>query len=106
VRTFVLAFFLAMGCSKSDGPRELEVEVNAMGYDPSELRAAAGSAVRLVFTRTSDEGCGQELVIPSLGIHRDLPLDEPVAIDLTMPASGRVAFTCGMDMYRGALVVE
>ena len=62
--------------------------------------------MRLVFTRTSDEGCGQQLVFPTLGIRRDLPLNRAVTVDLTMPATGSVAFTCGMDMLRGSVVVQ
>jgi len=29
-----------------------------------------------------------------------------VAVDITMHATGQVAFTCGMDMYRGAVVAR
>lgn len=85
---------------------EIRVTVDAVGYHPEETRAPAGKPVRLVMTRTTDEGCGQELLVPSLKLKRELPLNQPVAIDLTMPASGKLTFTCGMDMMRGALVVE
>ncbi len=90
----------------SDGRPQIAISVGASGYEPAEVTAAANQPVRLVFTRTSDEGCGQQLVFPDLNIRRDLPLDEAVAIDITMPASGRVRFTCGMDMYQGAVVVR
>lgn len=86
--------------------RSVEVEVGAHGYTPSEVTATAGEALHLVFRRTTDEGCGQELVLPDLDVRRDLPLNEPVAVDVTMPASGSLAFTCGMGMYQGALVVR
>ena len=84
----------------------IAITVGADGYHPAEARAPAGPAVRLVFTRTTDAGCGQQLVFPTLKLQRDLPLGEPVTIDLTMPKSGRIAFTCGMAMYRGAVVAE
>ena len=90
----------------SDDPPQVAIAVGATGYEPSEVTAAAGAPVRLVFTRTTDEGCGQQLVFPDLGIRRDLPLEEPVAVDVTMPASGSVTFTCGMAMYRGAVVAR
>jgi plastocyanin domain-containing protein len=60
----------------------------------------------MVFTRISDQGCGQQLVFPALGIKKDLPLNQPVEVDVTMPASGSVSFTCGMDMYRGSIVAQ
>ncbi len=101
---------LLAACSTAAVPaaptiRTIEVDVGR-GYTPSEVVAVPGEALRLVFTRTTDEGCGQQLVFPDLPIRRDLPLGEPVAVDVTAPASGRLAFTCGMGMYRGAVVVR
>jgi len=87
-------------------PATLAVTVDGTGYQPSTVNAPAGRPARLVFTRTSDEGCGQQLVFPALNIRRDLPLNQPVTVDITMPASGSVAFTCGMDMLRGSVVVQ
>lgn len=107
------ALVLASACGSSesalppsDGRPEIAVQVGAEGYQPAEVSAAAGSPLRLVFTRTTDEGCGQQLVFPALDIRRDLPLNQPVAVDLTVPESGRFRFTCGMDMYDGALVAQ
>ena len=112
-RSLVPALVIVLAaCSSSastqppDHRRSIAVEVGASGYSPSEVTAAAGEEVRLVFTRTSDEGCGQQLVFPDMNIRRDLPLDEAVPVEITMPASGSVAFTCGMGMYRGAVVVR
>jgi plastocyanin domain-containing protein len=96
----------ASSAGASDGRPTVEVKVGADGYHPSEAKAKAGQPVRLLFTRTTDEGCGQELVFPSLNIRKPLPLNEPVAVDVTMPASGKLAFTCGMDMFRGSIVAE
>jgi plastocyanin len=84
----------------------IQIEVDANGYKPTEVTAPAGKTVQLVFTRTSDEGCGQQLVFPSLNIKRDLPLNQPVNVEVTMPATGNITFTCGMDMYRGSIVAN
>ncbi len=89
-----------------DGQPRFEIEVGASGYTPAEIVAPASTLVHLGFLRTSDEGCGQELVIPSMDLHRDLPLDQRVWIDVTTPASGRLAFTCGMGMYQGAILAQ
>ena len=111
----VVALVAFAGCKMSessstsastDGTATIKVSVDAAGYHPSEAKAKAGKAVRLEFTRTSDEGCGQELVVPSQNIKKALPLNEPVTIEVTMPTSGKLAFTCGMDMYRGAIIAE
>jgi len=110
----LLCLAVTAGCNKevaptsqSTAPRtELHVKVDAVGYHPEESRAPANQPVRLILTRTSDDGCGEELVIPSLKLKRKLPLNQPVSVDLTMPASGKLAFTCGMDMMKGAIVVN
>lgn len=83
---------------------DLQLTVDGSGYHPSSISAPPGKPVRLTITRTSDEGCGQQIVFPSLNIRRDLPLNQAVTVEFTMPASGSVAFTCGMDMLRGSIV--
>mgnify|MGYP000991670031 CR=1 FL=1 len=88
------------------GATEIAISVDESGYHPTEAKAPAGKPVRLVFTRTTDAGCGQQLVFPDQKIRKDLPLKQPIAVDITMPASGKVSFACGMDMYKGAIVVE
>ncbi len=109
----VLAALLAAACKKpspgvpaSDGRPEVSVTVDGFSYHPDKVLAKAGKPVRLLVTRTTDDGCGQQFVVPSLHLKYDLPLNQPVAIDLTLPASGAVAFACGMDMYRGSIVAE
>lgn len=110
----VLAFaaVLVAGCKKeaplpaSDGRHEIAISVDAVGYHPAESHAKAGEPLRLIVTRTTDDGCGQELVVPSLNLKRELPLKKPVAIDLTMPAKGAVAFECGMGMMHGSVIAD
>jgi plastocyanin domain-containing protein len=82
------------------------VLVDGEGYHPAEIRAPAGAQVTLAFRRTTDESCGQQLRIPAMNLQRDLPLNTAVPITVTVPASGALAFTCGMNMYRGSVVVR
>lgn len=90
----------------ADGTREIFVTVDEKGYTPSSLTAPGGQKVRVTFKRTSDVGCGQQVVFPALKIQKDLPLDKAVSVDLTMPASGSLGFQCGMGMYKGAVLVQ
>lgn len=102
------------GCKKEEaapgtaagGRREIAIDVDAVGYHPDAVHAKAGEPVRLVFKRTTEEGCGTEVVFPSLNLKRPLPLNQPVAVDLTMPAKGSIAFACGMDMMRGSVIAD
>ncbi|MDH5491566.1 MAG: cupredoxin domain-containing protein [Myxococcales bacterium] len=90
----------------SAATQRVQVSVNGLGYEPSRVQATAGQPITLVFTRTSDEGCGDKLVIASHEIERDLPLNEPVEVTLTPTEAGQIRFSCAMDMYDGAIVVN
>lgn len=54
-------------------------------------------------TRTTDSACAKQLKIAG-GAPVDLPLNQAKAFPVTMPASGELAFTCGMDMMTGVIV--
>ena len=36
----------------------------------------------------------------------DLPLNKPVEVAVTVPATGEVGFACGMDMFHGTVVAD
>lgn len=95
----------ASGAQPAAAAGRVSVTVDGRGYHPESVTVPAGRPATLVFTRTSDEGCGQQLVFPSLNIRRDLPLGQPVEVTIT-PAAGTLAFTCGMGMYRGSVVAR
>jgi plastocyanin domain-containing protein len=118
-RILAIVSFVALGiaCSKpaastatpTPGPagaNRFNVTVDGSGYHPSTVNVHAGQPTTLVFTRTSDEGCGQQVVFPSLSITRDLPLNQPVEVQVTPTANAPIAFTCGMAMYRGSVVAQ
>jgi RND family efflux transporter MFP subunit len=87
-------------------PETVQVTVTKAAFEPSELAMRAGRPLRIVFTRRDEDTCATEVVVPSLGIRKALPLGKPVTIDLPPQAAGSVAFMCGMDMLRGAIVVK
>lgn len=101
------AALFAIGCgTSSPEPQRVEIEVGASAYTPSEVHATAGTPLTLVFTRTTDEGCGQQVVIASQNVRRDLPLNEPVEITFTPAEAGSLRFSCGMGMFDGTIVVQ
>ncbi len=56
--------------------------------------------------RTSDKTCATEVVFPDLAIKKDLPLNQPVAVDVPTDSARTLTFQCGMAMYKGMLVVK
>jgi hypothetical protein len=83
-----------------------KVVVTEKGFEPDRVSVRAGAPARLTFLRTTDRTCATEIVFPSLGVKRALPLNEPVLIDFTPAKSGDVAFACGMNMLKGVVVVQ
>jgi len=98
------------GSASADPParrgHRIEITVDGAGYHPASVSARRGRRVTLVFTRTSNQGCGGVVVFPDRNIRRELPLNQPVAITITPRRTGSLRFTCGMGMYRGTIVVE
>lgn len=90
----------------SGAVQQAHVTVTEAGFSPQQLSLKAGVPARITFTRTSDKTCATAVVFSSLNIRRDLPLNQPVAIEFTPDQPGEVAFVCGMNMLRGSLVVQ
>jgi hypothetical protein len=94
------------------GPRSplpagaIRVEVGPEGFEPARVPVKAGQSVQLAFRRTGEAGCGDRVVFPALKLERALPVGQTVLVQVLTPTSGELAFTCGMDMLRGALVVQ
>ncbi len=84
----------------------VEVTVDGSGFHPDRIPAKAGEPITLALTRTTDETCGTEIVIASMGVNQKLPLGERVEVTVTPGEKGEIAFACGMDMLKGVLVVE
>jgi len=98
---------MAAGCAgPSKAPTRYEIAVGSDGYKPSRVPAKVGQEVVLVFTRTTDQTCATDLVIPSENRTVALPLNKPVEVRLTPKAKGDIDFTCGMNMFRGTIAVE
>lgn len=76
------------------------------GYVPDTIVARAGEPLRITFTREDSSPCSERVVFPDFGIAADLPLNEPVVVELLPERPGEYAFTCGMEMLHGRLIVE
>ncbi|HEY0253612.1 MAG TPA: cupredoxin domain-containing protein [Kofleriaceae bacterium] len=88
-----------------NGVRKIPVEANNDGYKPDKIIGKPGEKLDLVFTRTSEADCISQLVTPDKQTVA-LPLNKPVDVNITVPASGQLAFACGMDMFHGSIVAQ
>lgn len=85
--------------------RMIDVAVTASGFAPAKVEVAAGTHVKLRVTRQVESTCGTDLVVAGKKVVDQLPLNKPVEVDLGLVTRGEVAFTCGMGMLKGSLVV-
>ncbi len=76
------------------------------GFSPNEIKIKAGEFTKLAFLRTDDETCAKEIVFSSLNIKKTLPLNEVVLVDLPKDFTGELGFACGMDMFKGKVIVQ
>lgn len=75
------------------------------GYTPDAVRIKRGQPVTLQFLRKDASGCLEEVVLPDFGIRKTLPLNQETAITITPNQAGEFDFACGMNMYRGKILV-
>ncbi len=105
VRLASAAALLALiACHRS--PRPIEMKVTKNGFEPANVRVAKGKPVELRITRTTDETCATEIVIPDAGVNVPLPLNQPVTVRFTPPREGRLRYACAMGMFGGTIEVR
>lgn len=109
MRTLLLALLSAATLACQGAPREgepVKITVTKNGYEPFRVQATAGKPLTLVVTRTTDETCATEIVIPDAGISKPLPLLKPVTITFTPARTGELRYSCAMKMFQGVIDVR
>ncbi len=86
--------------------QRVTVALTERGYEPTNLKLRRRVPTQVTFIRKVSATCGTQIVIPAYEIKRDLPLNVPVLVNFTPKKTGAFAFTCGMGMLRGALIVR
>lgn len=104
----LLSFSTSLACAeRAPKPGEpVKITVTRNGYEPWRVQARQGQPLTLIFTRTTDETCATEVVLPEYGIDRKLPLNEPVTITFTPQRTGELRYACAMNMFQGTIDVR
>jgi plastocyanin domain-containing protein len=95
-----------LGACEPPGPREVHIQVTDAGFVPDRVNARRGEEVVLVFTRTSTATCATHVVVVESGRRYDLPLGQPVRVDLPTDSRGTLHWMCGEGMYKGEVAVR
>lgn len=83
-----------------------KITVSKDGFAPSEISLNGANGIKLAFLRVDSENCGDEIVFKDLNITKKLPVGEVVVVEIPKDKKGEINFACGMDMYKGKIVVE
>lgn len=94
----------AVAAAGNGSAQEITVTVRG-GYEPAAIEVRRGVPVRITFDRRESSGCSEEVVFPDLGLKRFLPAFARTTVELVPERAGNFAFTCGMGMLKGRLVV-
>ena len=101
----VMVLMSLAGCAPA-GPKEVQVAVTDMGFQPDSITIKKGQSAVLVMTRKTDQTCATEAIFTETGRKYDLPLNRAVRIDLTNVSPGTIHYSCGMGMEHGKVVIE
>ena len=85
--------------------RSITIKVDG-GYAPQSIKVKKGTKLTLNFERKDPSTCLEEVVIPDFSKKAFLPLNQTVTVDIEPTKTGEYEFTCGMNMYRGKIIVE
>lgn len=75
-------------------------------FTPASVTLKAGQPARLHFRRGDQATCADEIVFPDLNIRKKLAANQTVTIDVPPQQARTLNFACGMDMMKGAVVVQ
>jgi len=78
----------------------------AGGYQPQVVNLKQGVPAEITFTRTNAQGCLDVVQSKTLHFETDLPLNEPQTVTVPTDQAGEFVFSCGMDMFRGKVVIS
>ncbi len=110
VLAFPFVVRIAANLEASSVPKRIPgaqvIQVSSKGYSPARIVVEANKPIRLVFQRMDAQNCANRVVVPELGIDRELTPGKSVLIEIPPQKAKEFSFSCGMGMYRGSVVVR
>ena len=84
--------------------QKIDLNVTQKGFEPKQIDVKPGSDVTLSITRKTEMTCATKILIPSLKITKDLPLNQPVTIALGKVKKGEIRFGCQEQMMESGVI--
>lgn len=92
--------------TSSEGIQKATITIEGGKYNPSIVSVEKGKPVELTFAGGKELGCGGTIVFKSMNMSKDVQSGKTVTFNFTPKEAGEIAFTCGMGMYDGKVVVK
>lgn len=102
---FLLSRKTSQKAQTKQGTQEVIITVDG-GYEPAHVVVKAGQPVRLNFLRRDPSSCLERVLLPDFLIAADLTLNQVTPVEFLPQQPGEYQFTCGMNMFRGVVIVE
>ena len=83
-----------------------KVVVSKNGFEPSAITFTKGEPLKIAFYRADGENCASEVVFKDLNMTRKLPVGEVVTVEIASLKGNEVSFACGMNMFKGKVLVQ
>lgn len=87
------------------GVQKATVTIDNGMYMPAVISVVKGKPVELTFKAGKNPGCGSTVVFKSLKISKEVG-SKPTIVKFTPKKAGTIAFTCGMGMFDGKVIVK
>ncbi|WP_342430779.1 cupredoxin domain-containing protein [Neobacillus sp. FSL H8-0543] len=89
-----------------DTDPKIKMTVTPTGYSPNVIRVKKGAPVELEITNPGDNSCFSIFMMPDFGLN-DVNLKAGTTkLAFTPDKTGQYTFHCGMNMFKGTIIVE
>lgn len=85
--------------------QKIDMKITSRGFEPSVFKVKNGIPVRFAVNGDGATGCTNKIVIPDLGIEKEIKKGENI-VEFTPKKVGPIAYSCWMGMVRGKIIVE
>nr|WP_263327574.1 cupredoxin domain-containing protein [Neobacillus sp. Marseille-Q6967] len=84
----------------------IEMKVMPTGYSPNVIRVKKGVPVVLEITNPNDNSCFSSFMMPDFNLNNVNLKVGTTKLNFTPDKTGQFTFSCGMNMFKGTVIVE
>jgi heme/copper-type cytochrome/quinol oxidase subunit 2 len=96
---------IELDITKEKNPK-IEMMVTPTGYSPNVIKVKKGVPVELNITNPGDNSCFSTFMMPDFDLNNVNLKAGTTKLTFTPDKTGEYTFTCGMNMFKGTVIVE